>query len=200
VPKAIGAFLIGILTLASGRASAATISVAGNDCGTPHLLGLTFVTTTGTNIGTGTPGCPEVGIGAIIDPPPPGGGGGGGILYGLNITSIGFQIIDPNGQLPAVQVDQGSALGAGLTIPDPGAGFLLTDPKGISIVCGPLDVDAAPVCGPHDVVIFFSGFNPGTEFRITSVNGLTAVPEPATLSLFAGGLALAALRRRRRSG
>jgi hypothetical protein len=197
LPKTAPALLLGLMTMVGGNAYAATISVASADCGTPVLLGLTFVTTTGSNIGTGSAGCPEVGIGAIIDPGGSG-GGGGSPLYGLNITSIGFLIIDPSGHPPSIVVDLDSALGAGMTIPEPGGGFLLTDPKGISIVCRG-DFDAAPLCFPHDAVIFFSGFTPGTEFRVTLVNGVAAVPEPATLSLLAGGLAAAAWRRRRRS-
>ena len=104
-------------------------------------------------------------------------------MYGLNITSIGFRIVDPSGNPPTIFVDPDSALGGGMTFTDPGAGFLLTDPKGIEIVCRiPGDVlGGGTICSPKDVSIFFSGFNPGTEFLITSVNGLTAVPEPATL-------------------
>lgn len=198
-PTAARAVLCGVMTLVSAHAYAATISVAGSDCGTPQLLGLSFVTTTGSNIGTGSVGCPEVGIGAIIDPI--GGGGSGSPLYGLNITSIGFRIVDPTGNPPTVFVDPLSSLGAGMTFTDPGAGFVLNDPKGIEIVCRSIGdvVDTRPICSPPDVSIFFSGFNPGTQFIVTSVNGVAAVPEPATLSLFGGGLALAALRRRRRS-
>jgi PEP-CTERM motif len=178
-------------------ASAAAISVAGTDCGTDQLLGLSFIVPiTGTNIPTGT-ACPEnnLGVGSIVGD---NGSGGTGPLYGSPITSIEFTLSDLS-QLEGLEVLAGSALGTGEGgITFTRTGFILSGGAGISIFCGPLtgaDLDGS-FCSPIDAVILFRGFEPGTEFTVSAVNGIT-VPEPASLALLAMGAGAAAIRRRR---
>ena len=178
-------------------ASAASISVAGTDCGTDQLLGLTFIVPiTGTNIPTGT-ACPEnnLGVGSIVGD---NGSGGTGPLYGSPITSIEFRLTDL-AQLDGLEVLPGSALGTGeggITFTK--TGFILSGGAGINIFCGPLiDGDVGGLgCSPIDAVILFRGFDPGTEFTVSAVNGI-AVPEPASLALLLTGAGAAAIRRRR---
>jgi hypothetical protein len=189
-----------VLVAASCRlASAAAISVAGADCGTDPLLGLTFTTATGTNLplvlnGSGV-ACPSggIGLGAIIGEP---GSGDAGPLYGLAITSIEFEVSDP-AQLDGLEILKGSALDH-LTLTR--TGFVLTGDPGIEIGCTILfDVEGAPiVCSPKDALITFSGFEPDTTFSVAAVNGIAAVPEPASLTLLGIGTAAAAAIRRRR--
>jgi hypothetical protein len=189
--------LVVVLAVSSRLAAAAAISVAGADCGTDPLLGLTFTTATGTNLplvvnGSGV-ACPSggIGLGAIVGES---GSGQSAPLYGVDITSIQFEVSDPS-QLANLEILRGSALDQ-LTLTT--SGFLLTGNVGIQIFCNIFDVEGLPgTCSPVDALITFSGFEPGTTFTVSAVNGIPAVPEPATLSLFGTGLAAALVRRRR---
>jgi hypothetical protein len=180
------------LLLVSRSAYAARISLAGADCGTDPLLGLSFTVNTPAGGVQGTVACPEVAIGAIVDPT------GFTPLYGSSITSVGFSITNPeqiNSDNPLV-VDDGSSIGANTTFESAEGGFLLTGGS-VDINCGSsFTYDTAPPCSPRDLTIFIEGFEQGTTFRVTSVNGIS-VPEPATMSLLLAGLAAGALRRRR---
>jgi len=188
------------LAAACRVASAAAISVAGADCGTDPLLGLTFTTATGTNLPlvvNGSVACPAggLGLGAIVGEP---GSGNSGPLYGPAITSIEFDVSDP-AQLGNLEILRGSLLDH-ITLTS--TGFLLTGDPGIQIGCGfPTDIEGggSVVCSPTDALITFSGFEANTTFTVAAVNGIpAAVPEPATLTLLATGLAAVAIRRRRR--
>jgi hypothetical protein len=190
-----------IVLLAAGcrLASAAAISVAGADCGTDPLLGLSFKTLTGTNLpltGSGA-ACPAdgMGLGAIIGEP---GSGESGPLYGPAITSIEFDISNPLELRKAgLDILEGSEL---THVSWTNTGFILTGDPGITIGCTSLDIEIGRFCSPSDALITFSGFAPNTTFTVAAVNGIPApVPEPATLSLLAvGAAAAAAIRRRRR--
>jgi hypothetical protein len=192
--------LIVVLAGSCRLASAAAISVAGADCGTNPLLGLTFTTLTGTNLplvlNSAGVACPSdgIGLGAIIGEP---GSGDSGPLYGLAITSIEFAISDPS-QLDGLEILKGSALDH-FTLTR--TGFILTGDPGLTIGCS-FDFDVAvgsSLCAPRDALISFSGFEANTTFTVAAVNGITApVPEPASLTLLATGVAAAAIRRRRR--
>ncbi|HYT76608.1 MAG TPA: PEP-CTERM sorting domain-containing protein [Vicinamibacterales bacterium] len=165
-------------------ASAAAISVAGADCGTDQLLGLTFTVPT-----AGTAACPDVAIGGIV-------GTDGSPLYGLAITSVEFTISDLS-QLDGLFVLEGSALGTGeggLTFTP--TGFILSGSPGIVIGCVIVADGGGISCSPKDAVITLRGFTSGTQFTVTGVNGIT-VPEPATMTLLLMGAGAAAFRRRR---
>ena len=83
-------------------ASAAAISVAGAECGSPPLLGLTLsVPAGGSNI-DGT-ACPDGSFGAIL--------GDSGPLYGSPIQTIVFSVSDPS-QLGNIDSLPGSAFKA----------------------------------------------------------------------------------------
>src|SRR5215216_5997077 len=99
------------LLLVSRSAFAARISLAGSDCGTDPLLGLTFTATTVAGGVTGTTACPDVAIGAIVDPT------GTTPLYGTSITSVGFSITNPEQITPEnpLVVDDRSFIGANTT-------------------------------------------------------------------------------------
>jgi hypothetical protein len=175
-------------------ARAAAISVAGTDCGTDQLLGLSFIVpVTGTNLPLGTNACPagNLGVGAIV-----GDNGFGTPLYGTSITSIEFNVTDP-GQLQGLQIIDGSLLGigeGGITFTP--TGFILSGSPGIQITCGIIgaDIDQIFPCTPKDALITFRGFEPGTEVTVSAVNG---IPEPASLTLLLLGAGGAALHRRR---
>lgn len=173
-------------------ADAARISLASADCGTPDLLGLTFTIQPNGLPDGGTDACPGVAVGSLV------GDGGTQPLYGTSITSIGFVISNP-GQIDVtnpLDVDPDSAIGADLRFIDVSNGFLLTGGS-IAIVCGLPDTRDG-LCIPPDLTIAAEGFAPGTVLTVISVNGISAVPEPALLALLAGGTASAWLRRRRR--
>jgi hypothetical protein len=182
------------LLLVSRSAYAARISLAGADCGTDPLLGLSFTVDTVSGGVQGTVACPEVAIGGIVD------SSGFTPLYGSSITSVGFTISNP-GQItesnPLV-VDDGSAIAANQIFTSVEEGFLLSGGS-VDIGCGIIVGDDTPFpCSPRDLTIFISGFEPGTTFTVTSVNGISVpVPEPASISLLLAGLAAGALRRRR---
>ena len=189
-----------LAVIASSRfASAAAISVAGADCGTDPLLGLSFTTTTGTNLPlifnptTGV-ACPanNIGLGAIVGNTNSGPGG----LYGPAVTSIAIDISNPEQLDGHLGVLEGSSLDL---VTFTSTGFILTGTPGIEIGCGSLtrsELSDSIVCSPRDALITFTGFAPGTTFSVSAVNDISAVPEPATLTLLASGLAAAAVRRR----
>lgn len=168
-------------------ASAAAISVAGADCGSPPLLGLSLtVPVTGTNI-DGT-ACPANSFGSIFGNT---GSGDTGPLYGSPIESIGFSISDTS-QLIGLEIIKGSAFDS-LQITN--TGFVLFGGAGIPACAPSLTVDV--LCF-QDAVVTFRGFTAGTTLQVTAVNGITAVPEPATDALLLTGLGAAAVRRRAR--
>lgn len=192
-------FALLALAASSRMASAAAISVAGADCGTPPLLGLTFSAgLLGTNISTSGVACPadNVGLGAILGP---GNSGGQTGLYGPSITSLTIDISNPQqlGTQPSLDILRGSEL---RTVTFTPTGFILSDKTGIQIGCTfPVLTEGNggdAVCSPRDALITFSGFAPDTLFTVSAVNDIPAVPEPATLTLLGSGLAAAALRRR----
>jgi PEP-CTERM motif len=161
-------------------ASAAGISVAGADCGSDPLLGLTFTVPT-----TGTTACPGVAIGGIVGPD-------GSPLYGTSITSIQFTISDLS-QLVGLTVLDSSALGSLSFTP---TGFILSGGVGILACAEPfIGLDAVVQPCFADAVIRLEDFT-GTQFTVTGVNGVT-VPEPATMTLLLMGTGAAAFRRRR---
>ena len=166
--------------VASARfASAAAISVAGAECGSPPLLGLTF--TIGT---TGTTSCPGA-FGSILDVTT------GDTPYGNPITSIDFTVA--GGTIGNLTVDRNSALPV-LTFTNDG--FQLSGGNGITAGCS-----RDPVFCIKDVLItvpITEGLTPETTFRVTAVNGISAVPEPATAALLLSGLSAALVRRRAR--
>jgi hypothetical protein len=175
-------------------ASGAAISLAGADCGTPELLGLSFnADVFGASASfTSSTACPGVAIGSILGPT-------GSPLYGgAGITSVEFAISDP------------SQLDGGLTIlPGSQLSTVTFTPTGFILSGGPIGTcgfftPTADATGIHpcaDVAIRFEGFDPGTSFTVTSVNdqAVSTVPEPATLSLLLAGGAAARWRLRRTS-
>jgi hypothetical protein len=182
--------LISFLVFAGRTAEAASISIAGADCGTPPLLGLTFIVPlSGESTGVACPDSPI--LGSLVNPD-------GTPAYGPEVTSVEFSISNPDqitDDNPLI-VDLTSALGAGFTFSNVDRGFILAGKPGIVVGCPVGDFDVAPAC-VDDAVITFSGFEPGTTVVVEAVNGIAAVPEPATLVLTLGGLAV--LRTRRRS-
>lgn len=163
-------------------AGAAAISVAGAECGTPPLLGLTLtVPSSGSNLGTA---CPENSVGEIFGNT---GSGDVGPLYGSPVQTIDFSISDLS-ELDGLTIISGSAFDT--IVPTP-TGFQLTGPG--LLACA---VTQSTSCFT-DAVVTFRGFTPGTALTVTAVNGITAVPEPATAVLVLGGLGAAAVRRKR---
>jgi len=188
-------FALLIAVVGSARfASAAAISVAGAECGTPPLLGLSFTAgSTGSNLtlidtNTGTVACPtntdlgSLGFGAIVDDKT------ATTLYGPDITSVDLKI---TGLTPNTTIDllNGFAFD---TIEFLGNDtYRLSGGTGIHIQCSELRV----FCAPKDALILFDEFPEGTSFEVTAVN---PVPEPATGALILTGLSAALVRRRRR--
>jgi hypothetical protein len=175
-------FALLFAVVASARfASAAAISVAGAECGTPPLLGLTFTIDT-----IGTTSCPGA-IGSILDLP------SGDTPYGDPITSIDFTVT--GGSISNLTVAENSALS---TLTFTNLGFELSSDVGIPVGCS--FTNDVRFC-ITDVLITFpntEGLTSGTTFKVTAVNGITAVPEPATSALLLTGLSAAFVRRRAR--
>jgi hypothetical protein len=173
------------LLLTCRLAQAAAISVAGADCGTDPLLGLTFTAPlSGSSGALDGAGCPTggFGLGSIVD-------GSGAGLYGPVVNSIQFSISDP-GQVLSSGLSVFGAIGT-----DPGGveftetGFRLSGGPGIYATCtfiGGRTFDGP--CGYKDALITFSGFEAGTQFTVVAVNGISTVPEPGTLGLLLTGL------------
>ncbi len=184
------------LFLTCRLAQAASISLAGADCGTDPLLGLTFTTLTGTSAALNSAGCPTggFGLGSIVN-------GSGGSLYGPVVNSIEFSISD-RAQFTdnPLTVLYTSAIGAGegglLVYTE--TGFRLSGGPGIFAPCTFVGVTYDGPCGYRDALITFSGFAAGTEFTVVAVNGISAVPEPGTLGLLLTGVGAAIVSRRRR--
>ena len=164
--------------VASARfAGAAAISVAGAECGSPPLLGLEFSIDT-----TGSTSCPGA-FGSILDL------SSGDTPYGNPITSIDFTVT--GGSIGNLTVDPHSALPV-LTFTN--FGFELSGGNGITAGCS-----RDPIFCITDVLITFpitEGLTSDTIFKVTAVNGVTTVPEPATAALILSGLGAAFLRRR----
>jgi hypothetical protein len=188
-------FAVLIAVVGSARfASAAAISVAGAECGTPPLLGLSFTAgSTGTNLtlidtSTGSVACPTTdlgsfGFGAIVDEDTD------TPLYGPNITSLDVMITGLTSDttleiLNGFAFDTIDSLGNNL--------YRLSGGTGIHIQCSTIRV----FCAPDDALILFDGFRDGASFMVTAVN---PVPEPATGALILTGLSAALVRRRRRT-
>jgi len=190
-------FAMVFAVVASARlATAAAISVAGAECGSDPLLGLSFTTTTGTNlpllVNASGVACPEnnIGIGAIVND------SGSAPLYGTTITSLDLMIA-ADVPLSSLETLRGSVftditpLGNDL--------FRLSGGPGIQITCllGPPTTDTRlPICSPKDALITFSGFPENTTFTVTAVN---PVPEPASTALMVAGVSAMLVRRRARS-
>ena len=183
------------LFLTCRLAQAAAISVAGADCGTDPLLGLTFTTLTGASAPL-IAGCPTggFGLGSIVN-------GSGGSLYGPVVNSIEFSISD-RAQFTdnPLTVLYTSAIGAGEggLLEYTETGFRLSGGPGIFAPCTFAGVTYDGPCGHRDALVTFSGFTAGTEFTVVAVNGISAVPEPGTLGLLLTGLGAAVVGRRRR--
>jgi hypothetical protein len=189
------AFLFAVV--ASARfASAAAISVAGADCGSDPLLGLTFVSATGSNLSSlvlNTSGslCPSdnLGFGAIVntsDSAP---------LYGPSITSLDLMITNPDVSITDLTSLQGSAFTE--ITPIGNDTFRLSGGDGIQVSCLSsvrTENFSQPVCSPVDALITFDGFAKNTTFAVTAVN---PVPEPATGALVLTGLGAVFLLGRR---
>lgn len=171
------AFLFSVVAGAR-LASAAAISVAGAECGSPPLLGLEFSITT-----TGSTSCPGA-FGSILDL------SSDAMPYGNPITSIDFTVT--GGSISNLTVDPHSALPV---LTPTGVGFQLSGDTGITAGCfGTTDI----LC-TTDVLITFpntEGLTADTVFKVTAVNGITTVPEPATSALLLSGLGAAFVRRR----
>jgi hypothetical protein len=163
-------------------ASAAAISVAGAECGSDPLLGLTFTIAT-----TGNTSCPGA-FGSILD-------SSGDPAYGDPITSIDFTIVNGTLNPDDLTVGENSAL-PDLTFTD--SGFQLSGGE-IPVGCFFTTTDVGFCI--TDVLITFpntEGLTSDTIFKVTAVNGITAVPEPATGALLLAGLSAAFVRRRAR--
>ncbi|MEN3339047.1 MAG: hypothetical protein V7647_2723 [Acidobacteriota bacterium] len=174
-------------------AQAAAISVAGADCGTDPLLGLTFTTLTGSSGGLDGAGCPTggFGLGAIA--------GSGGPLYGPVVNSIEFSISDPGQVVSSGLTVTGGAIGSGPTglVEYTETGFRLSGGFGIYAPCTFIGEGTSDgPCGFKDALITFSGFEAGTQFTVVAVNGISSVPEPGTLGLLLTGLGGAVAGRR----
>ena len=159
-------------------------------------IGLSFTTTTGTNlpllVNASGVACPEnnIGIGAIVND------SGSAPLYGTTITSLDLMIAT-DVPLSSLETLRGSVftditpLGNDL--------FRLSGGPGIQITCllGPPTTDTRlPICSPKDALITFSGFPENTTFTVTAVN---PVPEPASTALIVAGVSAMLVRRRARS-
>lgn len=191
------AFALLFAVVATARfASAAAISVAGADCGSDPLLGLTFTTVTGTNLplvlNSSGVACPEgnLGVGAIVntsDSAP---------LYGPTITSLDLMITNPDFAITDLEMLKGSVFTDITPIGDDT--FRFSGGAGIPITCFSrlpgADVELAE-CSPMDALITFEGFPEDTTFAVTAVN---PVPEPATGALLLSGISAALVRRRSR--
>jgi hypothetical protein len=180
------------LFLTCRLAQAAAISVAGADCGTDPLLGLTFTTLTGSSGALDSAGCPTLGfgLGSIA--------GSEGSLYGPVVNSIEFRISDPGQVLASGLTVSGGAIGSGPTgvIEYTETGFRLSGGFGIYAPCTFIGGTSDGPCGFKDALITFSGFEAGTVFTVAAVNGIAAVPEPGTLGLLLAGLGAAVAGRR----
>lgn len=190
--------------VASARfASAAAISVAGAECGTPPLGSLTFTApASGSNLllvttTNGTVACPalsqgqtlgDFGFGAIVVNGTP--------LYGNTITSLDVAITGVSDVALLNQSLFPNIPFAFATIDSVGNGeFRLSGGTGIQISC-PLTTADSLRCAPLDALILFNDFAPGTVFTVTAVNGISTVPEPATSALLLAGFSAAFVRRR----
>jgi hypothetical protein len=181
------ALLIPVFTcaVAVNQARAIEIALAGDECASPDLLGLSLVV--GGPAGQTIVGCDTAEFNGLA-------GGFGGIsdgttpFYGEFIDSIELQIVGlaPDDEVTASD----SSLNELDLIQDLGDGRfrLFSDGSG-------LDVCSLDLC-LEDGVLFFSDLPGDRELTITvvAVNDL-AVPEPATLVLTALGLAGLATRR-----
>lgn len=167
-----------------GNARGAVISVSGDECGTPPLLGLTFTLPTAFENCSSSP-TPIQGIaGSVSDDDP-------GTVYGDDILSIDFLVTTTNPLFfQSLRVGDGSALTMIELIP---GGFRLFNESGPGIC-----PDGPSTC-PVDVLITLGDLAPedlGTSIRVTAVN-TTQVPEPAAVAFIATGLAGVVARRRR---
>lgn len=180
------AFAVLFALVACARfASAAAISVAGADCGSDPLLGLTFTTQTGTNlplvVNSSGAACPtdNIGVGAIVntsDSAP---------LYGPTITSLDLTITNPDVAITNLEMLRGSAFADITAIGNDT--FRLSGGTGIQVTCVSqpgIDLRGS-VCSPRDALITFDAFPTNTTFSVTAVN---PVPEPATGALMLIGL------------
>jgi hypothetical protein len=184
------ALLIPIFTcaVAVNQARAIEIALAGDECGSPELLGLTLVL--GGPEGDTIVGCATAEFNGL-----PGGFGevsdGSVGLYGEFIESVDLEF---TGLLAgeAVTVSDASALPL---LEELGGGVfrLFSDGEGAALqVC-----DDGECLG--DVVLSFADVSTDRTLtvRVVAVNEVT-VPEPATLAVTALGLTAALVRRRRR--
>ncbi len=182
-------FALLVAVVGSARfASGAAISVAGAECGSPPLLGLTLtVPITGSNI-TGE-ACPDGSFGAIFGNT---GSGDSGPLYGSPVQTIDFSFTGDVSQLLAnFEFLSGSAFD---TVVPTETGFRLSG--GGIFACIP--TPAVDLNCFTDAVVTFRGFPAGTSLQVTAVNGITApVPEPATAALILSGVSAALIRRGR---
>lgn len=169
-----------------GNARGAVISVSGDECGTPPLLGLTFTLPTALENCSSSPD-PIQGIAGSVSPEDD----GPGTVYGDDILSIDFLVTTTNPLFfQSLRVGDGSALTTIELIP---GGFRLFNEFGPGIC-----PDGPSTC-PVDVLITLADLAPedlGTSITVTAVN-TTQVPEPAAVAFVATGLAAVVARRRR---